>query len=178
MNDQLRLLLPGRGIDELVGPVTLREQHPHQCKNNRCLDASHQRHKDAFINDKRPGSSTQNYHKANVWYSHWALAPHPDLVDAVRKAHGTEDINQLTIIRRPDGTTLLTVDVGSQWLGHYHVTLESCTPTSACQNCDWVGDDTLLKPIQQLLERVAPGEPMPSGECPACGCLCHTVKTI
>lgn len=46
-----------------------------------------------------------------------------------------------------------------------------------CQNCDWVGSDELLnrklEDIPHLLERVSPGEPLPSGECPECGALCQ-----
>lgn len=46
---------------------------------------------------------------------------------------------------------------------------------SACQNCDWRGPDEDLRPIHDVTARVAPGEPMPSGECPTCGALCHPV---
>lgn len=47
-----------------------------------------------------------------------------------------------------------------------------------CQNCDWTGPDSdlLWAEIKDLGERVAPGEPMPSGECPVCGCLCQPVE--
>lgn len=44
---------------------------------------------------------------------------------------------------------------------------------SACQNCDWRGPDEELREVKDLHERVAPGEPMPSGECPRCLCLCQ-----
>lgn len=48
---------------------------------------------------------------------------------------------------------------------------------SKCQNCDLVwADSILINPIPDLSMRVAPGEIMPSGECPACGAVCHTVK--
>jgi hypothetical protein len=42
-----------------------------------------------------------------------------------------------------------------------------------CQNCGklWEQDD--LKEIEHLGQRVSPGEPMPSGECPDCGALCQ-----
>lgn len=44
----------------------------------------------------------------------------------------------------------------------------------ACANCgasyEDMGD---MNYISDLHERVAPGEIMPAGECPACGCLCH-----
>lgn len=42
-----------------------------------------------------------------------------------------------------------------------------------CQNCDWNGDEEHCKPIQDITERVQPGEPMPCGECPHCGALCQ-----
>jgi hypothetical protein len=44
---------------------------------------------------------------------------------------------------------------------------------SVCQDCTWVGPDRLLREIRDLHERVAPGEPMPSGECPVCHALCQ-----
>lgn len=42
-----------------------------------------------------------------------------------------------------------------------------------CPNCEseWELDD--LKEIQDIFERVSPGEIMPAGECPECGALCH-----
>jgi hypothetical protein len=45
----------------------------------------------------------------------------------------------------------------------------------ACQNCEWRGEAGSLLDIKDLEQRVAPGEPMPAGECPKCGCLCHLV---
>jgi hypothetical protein len=44
-----------------------------------------------------------------------------------------------------------------------------------CQDCCRVWDLDELRPIQDLGQRVAPGEPMPSGECadPECGALCQ-----
>lgn len=41
-----------------------------------------------------------------------------------------------------------------------------------CQNCGKVYDaDASLNEIHRIFERVAPGEPMPMGECPGCGAL-------
>lgn len=45
-----------------------------------------------------------------------------------------------------------------------------------CANCDWTGDTELLKPIADIHQRVAPGETMPAGECPECGCLAHIIE--
>jgi len=42
-----------------------------------------------------------------------------------------------------------------------------------CQNCNWMGERKDCDPIDDILERVAPGEPMPAGQCPKCGALCH-----
>jgi len=47
----------------------------------------------------------------------------------------------------------------------------------SCQNCGWETEDpSQLHEIEDLLERVAPGEPMPHGQCPECGALCHLEK--
>lgn len=49
-----------------------------------------------------------------------------------------------------------------------------------CQNCEWTGTDERLarklEDVPDLFERVAPGEPMPSGECPQCGALCQPIE--
>lgn len=45
-----------------------------------------------------------------------------------------------------------------------------------CQNCDAIHPECALAPIQDLGQRVEPGEPMPSGECPDCGALCQPVS--
>lgn len=41
-----------------------------------------------------------------------------------------------------------------------------------CDNCSHVWREDQLKSVEKLSMRVAPGEAMPSGECPDCGCLC------
>jgi hypothetical protein len=46
---------------------------------------------------------------------------------------------------------------------------------SRCQNCERVWHDALVEPVQHVFERVLPGEPMPSGECPVCGAVCHPI---
>ncbi len=45
-----------------------------------------------------------------------------------------------------------------------------------CQDCGWKGPDEELDEIADLHQRVDPGEEMPSGECPECGCLCHEIE--
>jgi len=47
-----------------------------------------------------------------------------------------------------------------------------------CGNCGKVHPAKDLMEIKDLFERVFPGEVMPSGECPACGALCHPVKGV
>lgn len=44
-----------------------------------------------------------------------------------------------------------------------------------CSSCLKLWDDSQLKKVVDLIERVQPGETMPSGECPECGFLCHPV---
>ncbi len=50
-------------------------------------------------------------------------------------------------------------------------------PNYRCQNCQklWLLDQ-LNPDMPYLSERVAAGEPMPAGECPECGALCHEDK--
>lgn len=45
-----------------------------------------------------------------------------------------------------------------------------------CQNCRARNPLGSLNYIKDLYARVEPGEPMPAGECPECGALCHAVK--
>lgn len=44
-----------------------------------------------------------------------------------------------------------------------------------CGNCDWTGRQDALGDIEDLSQRVDPGEPMPTGECPDCGALAHSI---
>lgn len=46
-----------------------------------------------------------------------------------------------------------------------------------CQNCGHKCDKSKLKPMPErgILDRVAPGEPMPYGECPKCGAVAHPI---
>lgn len=44
-----------------------------------------------------------------------------------------------------------------------------------CQNCSWHGPESDLREIRDFNERVMPGEPCPSGECPECDALCQPV---
>jgi hypothetical protein len=45
-----------------------------------------------------------------------------------------------------------------------------------CDNCKKVHPAKKLKAIPDLFERVEPGCPLPSGECPDCGALCYPIK--
>lgn len=46
----------------------------------------------------------------------------------------------------------------------------------SCSNCEWEGSPDEVNDIKDILMRVLPGEIMPYGECPECGCLCHGKK--
>ena len=49
-----------------------------------------------------------------------------------------------------------------------------------CGNCGKVSDEKELRhvfpDIPDLTERIAPGEPVPFGECPKCGALAHAIR--
>jgi len=44
-----------------------------------------------------------------------------------------------------------------------------------CQDCTRVFAEENLEEIRHLDTRVHPGEPMPAGQCPACGALCQLI---
>jgi len=49
-------------------------------------------------------------------------------------------------------------------------------PRYRCQNCDRVFGVAKLRPLDEvadLAQRIAPGEPVPAGECKYCGALAH-----
>lgn len=50
------------------------------------------------------------------------------------------------------------------------------TRLSQCQNCRKLWHDVELNSIKDLDQRVSPGEPVPSGECPDCGALCQQIS--
>lgn len=58
----------------------------------------------------------------------------------------------------------------------FKVESNQCEGRSVCQNCgkEWLDED--LNEAPHLWERVAPGEPFPSGECPDCGALCQPME--
>ena len=43
----------------------------------------------------------------------------------------------------------------------------------ACNSCEWEGRFQDVNPIKSIGDRIAPGEIVPAGECPKCGCLAH-----
>jgi hypothetical protein len=47
---------------------------------------------------------------------------------------------------------------------------------SECANCGKVFSIEELEDISDFWGRVLPGETMPSGQCPECGCLCHPIE--
>ena len=53
--------------------------------------------------------------------------------------------------------------------------LRELVPSSECQNCGKKWPDTELEPEKDIHQRVAPGEPMPNGQCPDCGAVCHSI---
>jgi hypothetical protein len=56
------------------------------------------------------------------------------------------------------------------------LSIENEWSMSRCQNCGRRWSQSYLAPIRDLSRRVSSAEPIPSGECPVCGTLCHTVR--
>jgi hypothetical protein len=53
--------------------------------------------------------------------------------------------------------------------------LSSGEGLTKCQDCGTIRPECDLNEIQDFEQRVTPGEPLPLGECPDCGALCHHV---
>lgn len=50
---------------------------------------------------------------------------------------------------------------------------------TVCQNCNARRDESKLKEIKDLWQRIGPGDTaVPVGECPDCGALCHEVGDV
>ncbi len=81
---------------------------------------------------------------------------------------------------------VVTDEDGNQYPTNVYETPEEDTPMPEppaptcyrCDNCLRLWTEAELQPIKDVFERVAPGEPMPAGECPACGALCHAVPSV
>ncbi len=59
----------------------------------------------------------------------------------------------------------------------YVLKLDETSPKAHCQNCGRAWESSLLNHIRDLAQRVSPGEPMPAGQCPICGALCHQTQS-
>jgi hypothetical protein len=46
-----------------------------------------------------------------------------------------------------------------------------------CQDCGKVWSNEQLRPIRDIFQRVDPGEPMPSGECPERDAFCQLLTS-
>ena len=53
---------------------------------------------------------------------------------------------------------------------------EDDEPRYECQDCGRMHAEEEMLPLKRVFERVAPGEPMPAGECCECGAVCHEVE--
>ena len=86
----------------------------------------------------------------------FVLALRPYVISA--RTFAQEDIEYLTaVMARP-------------------VDFDASETLSECQNCEAINPASKLRPIEDIHQRVEPGEPMPSGECPECGALCHELE--
>lgn len=47
------------------------------------------------------------------------------------------------------------------------------TPYFTCQNCGAGWLESQLDELEDVMQRVSPGERMPDGQCPDCGAVCH-----
>jgi hypothetical protein len=89
--------------------------------------------------------------------------------------------HNLTIVRLNYGLAICVTDSASKELNNglvfsieiYNDSLMPIIKICYCQDCGWKGKQEQTEPIAHIFERVAPGEPMPAGQCPECGALCQ-----
>lgn len=88
--------------------------------------------------------------------------------------------NRIVVLAESEGRTIHNVEylasvdfASSKQLAEVRVVL--------CKDCLFVGHPDMHSPreVDRLLDRVAPGDPMPAGQCPTCGGLLYppTVKS-
>ncbi len=90
------------------------------------------------------------------------------LDDAVSRVAVRNDPPEEGVVIVP-GSLNIDLDTAAEYADEDH----RPDPESECQNCGQRWPFAALKEIQHIHQRVAPGEPMPSGECPDCGALCQ-----
>jgi hypothetical protein len=102
------------------------------------------------------------------WFYDTVLAPSAEdasaFIQAVRPYVIAADASQSSDFQ---GTNARLILKGHEW--------DANEPLSECQDCGGVFPQSKLKPVKDLHARVAPGEPMPSGECPECGAVCQPI---
>lgn len=82
MNSESRLALPGRSVDELLGPLTRRDERPHLCVGNHCRDEAHRPRRPGeqlYVWDRRADSPWRARHEDGARVTFWASEPHPDV---------------------------------------------------------------------------------------------------
>lgn len=58
----------------------------------------------------------------------------------------------------------------------WEAAVDALSEPHECQKCERWWAEADLDQVRHLSMRVSPGEPMPSGQCPECGAVCHPVK--
>lgn len=114
--------------------------------------------------------------RAKVRGSVAAAVEADSLDEAVDELRASVGVGAVRLGELPCGTPLsgeVAMDAGAA-----QVAGVAGAELSECQNCGmrWAEDD--LRVVRHLTMRVLPGEPMPSGECPECGAVCHPVEPI
>lgn len=70
----------------------------------------------------------------------------------------------------------LPVETVRQWTKPGEPDYSTDDTLAQCQDCQAIHPTSELKTIEDYFQRVEPGEPAPSGECPECGALCQPLE--
>jgi hypothetical protein len=160
--------------------LPLKRIHSFRVAENKVLEVEHEDGTTRFV----PLLNVKQYHEPVPTGPTEARAIFVVLHDGAAQAHSVpegikvEIVNLDTIANNP-AVEFLKISHEARGViadGYAHV-LEIAAECgmSRCENCERVWREDLLEPVQHLPQRVAPGEQMPSGQCPVCGAVCHPV---
>ena len=128
--------LPGRRIDELLGPLTRHEQHPRRHESHR----RRQPGREVYVNDQRPGSEYRSRHEprgSGIWVTHYAHRLHPDVLEAWERFMGPATSDEFGL------ASLKVISWDDEWTGE-----DTHTP--------WVLEDRISGELVAEIRRSAP----------------------
>lgn len=97
----------------------------------------------------------------------YGIQPTPENIAKVKSEHAIRHIDDVMVERGWFNIEMAIQDAFPKTQrGEYH----------ECQNCGKLWTEEQLNEVENLEQRVAPGDTVPTGECPECGAVCQPVE--